>query len=224
LGLSTTFRPSDAGGKNSEKTNEMYRLKKWNKVSSTTSEKNLSWAMGELDKLCSKLNLSRSVQEEAAILYRKALKQGLVMGRKTSSMTAASLLTICRMKQIPRTLDEISYHSHIDRWEIAQYYRMLLREMGLRVPVPKAKYKVSKIASGAGLSEKTQRKAIEILREAERLKLTGGKSRLGMAGAALYIAGKMNGETRTKKLIAESSGVTEVTIRAHYRILKKALN
>jgi transcription initiation factor TFIIB len=225
MGLSTTFRPSDAGRKNSEKTNEMYRLKKWNAISNnTTYGKNLSQAMRELDKICSKLNLPRSVQEEAAILYRKMLKQGLAQGRKISSLAAATLFAVCRINQIPRTLDEVSRHTPIDKKEISQYYRFLLTEMDLRVAVPKAKYRVSKIASGAGLSEKTQRMAIEILREAERLKMTIGKSPMGMAGAALYLAGNMNSETRTKKMLAEASGVTDVTIRAHSKILKEILD
>lgn len=226
MGLSTTFRPlsPDSYGKkaNNEKRFEMYRLRRWNERSSGRG-KNLSWAMRELDKLCSKLNLPKTVQEETAILYRKALKKGLAQGRKISSLTAASIYTVCRMNQIPRNLEEISRHSLIDKWEIAQYYRLLLREMGLRVPAPKAKYGVSKIASEAGLSEKTQRMALEILGEAERLKIKAGKHPMGMAGAALYLACNMNGEKRTKKMLAEASGVTDVTIRAHSKILKEIL-
>ncbi|GAH73873.1 unnamed protein product, partial [marine sediment metagenome] len=144
----------------------MYRLKKLHEKSNhLTLRGNLSWAMRELDKLCYKLNLPKAIQEETAILYRKAIKKGLAHGRKISCLTAASLYTICRMNQIPRTLDEVSRYSLSDKWKIAKYYRMILREMDLRVPNPKAKYGVSKIASEVGLSEKTQRKAIEILGE-----------------------------------------------------------
>jgi len=226
MGLSTTFLPSDSyGWRTNEQTRfEMYRLKKWqHQISSnSTHRKNLSWAMLELDRLCGRLNLPKTVREETAIIYRKILKKGLAKGRSISPLIAASLYTVCRMNQIPRTLDEFSRHSPVDRKQIAQYYRMLLREMDLRVPVFKAKYGVSKIASGAELSEKTQRKAIEILGEAERLKMTVGKHPMGMAGAALYLACTMNGETRTQKMLAEASGVTEVTIRSHYKALKEA--
>jgi len=229
MGLSTTFRPlsSDSYGKkaNNEKRFEMYRLKKLHEKSNRINFRgNLSWAMRELDKLCYNLNLPKSVQEETAILYRKAIKKGLATGRKISCLTAASLYTVCRMNQIPRTLDEISRYNLSDKWEIAKYYRMLLREMDIRVPNPKAKYGVSKIASEAGLSEKTQRKALEILREAERRKIKAGKHPMGMAGAALYLACNMNGEKRTKKMLAEASGVTDVTIRVHSKILKEILS
>lgn len=72
--------------------------------------------------------------------------------------------------------------------------------------------------------EETQRMAIEILGEAERLKITVGKAPMGMAAAALYMACRMNGETRTQKMLAEAAGVTEVTIRNRYTELKKELN
>lgn len=219
MGFSTTFRPFDSKG---ETRSEMYRLKRWHKQSNSTHKRNLSSAMLELDRLCSRLNLPNTVKEETAVMYRKTLKKGLAQGRSISPLIAASLYAACRMNQIPRTLEEISRHSLPDKKEIAQYYRMLLREMNLRVPVPKAKYGVSKIASGAELSEKTQRKAIEILGEAERLRITVGRSPLGMAGAALYMACTMNGEGRTQKLLADLSGVTEVTIRNHCRALKEA--
>jgi len=225
MGFSTTFLPSDSYGRGpNEKTKfEMYRLKKWQHQISNNSihKKNLSWAMLELDRLCCRLNLPITVKEETAIIYRKILKKGFAQGRSISPLIAASLYTVCRMNQIPRTLEEFSRHSPIDKKQIAQYYRMLLREMDLRVPVPKAKHGVSKIASETELSEKTQRKAIEILGEAERLKITVGKSPMGMAGAALYLACMMNGEKRTQKMLADASGVTEVTIRNHCKALKE---
>ena len=222
IGLSTTFRPLDVSG---ETRYDMYRLKKWNQISNrNTHRDNLSIAMLELDRLCYRPNLPKTVQEGTAIIYRKILKKGLAQGRSITSMIAASLYTVCRMNQIPRTLNELSHHSHIDKKQIAQYYRMLLREMDLRVSVPKAKYGVSRIASGAGLSENTQRKALEILGEAERLKITASKAPMGMAGAALYLACRMNGESRTQKMLAEASGVSEVTIRNRYTELKGLLD
>jgi transcription initiation factor TFIIB len=47
---------------------------------------------------------------------------------------------------------------------------------------------------------------------------------MGMAAAALYIACLQNNEKITQKDIAESSGVTEVTVRNRYKALKKQLN
>lgn len=222
IGLSTTFHPFDVKG---ETRYDMYRLKKWNQISTkNTHRNNLSIAMLELDRLCYRLNLPKTVQEGTAIIYRKTLKKGIAQGRGITSLIAASIYIVCRMNQIPRTLDEVSYHSHIDRNKIAQYYRMLIRELDLRVPVPNAKYGVSRIASVAGLSENIQRKAVEILGEAERLKITVSKNPMGMAAAALYLSCVMNDEYCTQKVLAEASGVSEVTIRNRYKEMKMFLD
>ena len=139
-------------------------------------------------------------------------------------MVLASLYVACRRTQTQRTLDEVARHSPLDKKDISRCYRILLKELNLRTPVPKAQLSVPKIASEVELGEETQRMAIEIIGKAERLKITVGKAPMGMAAAALYLACVMNGENRTQKVLAEASGVTEVTIRNRYMDLKRSLD
>ena len=229
-GLSTMIGPlgRDALGKRlpRDTMNMMFRLKKWNKRSlgNASENRNLSQAMRELQKSSEKLHVPSIVQERAALIYRKALSRGFVRGRSISSMVLASLYVACRLTQTPRTLEEVARHGSIDKKDIARCYRLLLKEFNLRAPVPKAQLRVPKIASEARLGEETQRMAIEILGEAERLKITLGKAPMGMAAAALYLACVMNGENRTQKVLAAASGVTEVTIRNRYQELKRVLD
>jgi len=209
-----------------ENRSQLLRLRKLNTRSRIhySEDTNLIKAMSDLNSIAGKLHIPSIVQERAALIYRKALKKGVVRGRSISSMVAASLYAACRLTQTTRTLEEVERYSSIDKKDIARCYRFLLKELNLRTPVPKAQLRVPKIASGVELSESTQRKAIEILKEAERLRITGGKAPMGMAAAALYLACLMNGETRTQKMIAESAGVTEVTIRNRYMELKRLLD
>jgi len=134
-----------------------------------------------------------------------------------------SLYAACRVTQTPRTLRELSTHSPIEKKDIARCYRLLLRELKMSMPIPTASLRVPKIASKVNVGERTQQRAVEILREAERLKTTAGKDPMGLAAAALYIACVMNDEKRTQKMIADAAGVTEVTIRNRYKGLKEAL-
>jgi transcription initiation factor TFIIB len=92
------------------------------------------------------------------------------------------------------------------------------------MPVPAPHLRVPKIAAKAGIREETQRKAVEILIKAEKLKTTAGKDPMGLAAAALYIACKMNDEKFTQKKISDAAEVTEVTIRNRYKTLKEELN
>ena len=83
---------------------------------------------------------------------------------------------------------------------------------------------ISKIAEKNGISGKTQGTAITILAEARRKRYAAGKDPMGMAAAALYIACLQNSEKVTQKEIADSAGVTEVTVRNRYKALKNQLS
>ena len=204
---------------------QMLRLRKWqirSRVHSST-DRNLAQAMAELDRLCDKLHISSNIKERAAVIYRKALDSGLVRGRSISAIAAASLYAACRITQTPRTLREITHQSPIERKDIARCYRLMLKDLGIQMPKPDAQLRVPKIAAKVGVGEKTQQTAVDILRQAEKIRTTAGKDPMGLAAAALYIACVINNEKRTQKVIADAAGVTEVTIRNRYKGLKDAL-
>jgi len=205
---------------------QMLRLRKWQIRSRVHSsvDRNLAQAMAELDRLSDKLHIPPNIKEKAAVIYRKALDQGLVRGRSISAIAAASLYAACRMTQTPRTLREITRVSTIDKKDIARCYRLMLKELNIQMPIPDAQLRVPKIAAKVGVGEKTQQKAVEILRRAGKLKTTAGKDPMGLAAAALYIACQMTDEKRTQKVIADAAGVTEVTIRNRYKGLKDILD
>jgi len=89
---------------------EMLRLRKWQirtRVHSS-ADRNLAQAMAELDRLTDMLHIPASIKERAAIVYRKALDNGLVRGRSIAAIAAASLYAACRMSETPRTLKDVS--------------------------------------------------------------------------------------------------------------------
>jgi len=204
----------------------MLRLKKWQIRSSCQSsvDRNLAQAMSGLDRLTDRLHVPRAVKEQAAVIYRRALKEGLVRGRSILTMVAASLYAALRVTRTPMTLSEIARVSTIDEKDISRSYRILIRELGLHMPVQRAQLNVPKIASKVEVGEEAQRRAIEILGEADRLKITIGKDPMGLAASALYMACIINEENRTQKVLAEAADVTEVTIRNRYTELKRVLN
>ena len=204
----------------------MMRLRKWNIRSCvhSSAERNLSQAMSELTRLSDKLHIPSSVGENAAFIYRKALDEGLIRGRSIKSIAAASLYAACRLTRTPRSLKEIAEVSTRRRKEISRCYRMLQRELEIRMPFDEPVKYVSKIASFAGLSQKTQSIAVQILQKARKIRVDIGKGPAGIAAAALYIASIMDGEKVTQKLLAEAADVTEVTVRNRYKGLNKSLN
>lgn len=229
MGLSTIIGRSnrDASGRSfaSPMRSTMERLRKWdNRAPAFGSvEKNLSVALRELDKMSDKLGVSQAVKERAAYIYRKALKRGLLRGRSIVGIAAASLYAAFRDTETPRTLRDIAAVENLSKKAVARDYRILLREMDLRMPVADAAKNVARIASRVGLSEKAVRKAIEIIRMTEEKEISAGKAPMGLAASALYLASVIEGESKTQKEIAEASGVTEVTVRNRYKGLRADL-
>jgi transcription initiation factor TFIIB len=205
---------------------QMLRLRKWQiraRVHSSV-DRNLSQAMAELDRLTDKIRVPPSIKEQGALIYRRALDKGLVRGRSILAIAAASLYASCRFTQTPRTLKEVSNASYVKRKDIARCYRLLIRELNLKMPVANPINSVPKIASKININEKTQQTAIKLLHSAVENKLIAGKDPQGMAAAAIYIACVLEGEKKTQKQIAEAAGVTEVTVRNRYKGLRNYFN
>lgn len=204
---------------------QMWRLRKWHIRSRIHSSeaRNLVYAMNELDRMSDKTYIPSSIKEKAAVIYRKALDKGIIRGRSILGITAASLYVACRQTETPRSLREIADASLVDKKVIARCYRLLVRELGIQMPLADPLTYVSKIAEKTGITGPTQGRAIEILREAKRKHVASGKDPMGLAAAALYIACKQKGEKKTQKDVAEAAQVTEVTVRNRYKGLKRRL-
>jgi len=230
MGLATVINPQnrDATGKPLSATmrSTIERLRTWDSRSQVheSVDRNFRQAFSELDRLKDKLAVGDSVIEKAAYIYRKALEKGLVRGRSISALIASSLYAACRDTETPRTLKDVGQAGNIKRKDIARCYRLLLRELELKMPVVDPVKCIARITSKAELSEKTKRKATKILQTAEEQKISAGKDPMGLVAAALYVACVTNGENKTQRDVAEAAGVTEVTIRNRYKGLKIALN
>ena len=181
-------------------------------------------ALAELKRVSSFLKLPGSVEEEAARVYTMAVQRGLVRGRSMESVVAGALYAACRRHEIPRTLDELSEASGIDKKEIGRTYRFITRELGMRILPSNPIDYLPRFASALRLNAETQSKAVDILEEAQECELTSGRGPTGIAAASLYIAALINNEKRTQREVADVAGVTEVTIRNRYKELLRELD
>ena len=203
--------------------NKFFRLRKWQYRISTAIERNLKLALAELKRVSSYLKLPKSVEEEAAMIYTQAVQRGLVRGRSMESVVAGALYAACRRHEVPRTLDELSEASGIEKKEIGRTYRFVTRELGISIlPSNPADY-IARFASSLKLSAESQSRAVEILEMAQKAELTSGRGPTGIAAAALYVAALIHGEKRTQREVADVAGVTEVTIRNRYKELLEKL-
>ena len=219
MGLSTVIGAvnKDATGKplSSAMKQVFDRIRTWDSRSQahTSTDKNLRQALSEMDKLKDKLSLTDIVIEKAAYIYRKAMERKLVKGRSIQGLVAACVYAACRDTNTPRTLDNVADGINIRRKDVARCYRLVHRELDLKIPVADPINNIPRIASVLELGEKIKRKAAAILRKAKDAGIVAGKDPTGLAAAALYLACITEGGNKTQKEVSVASGVTEVTIR-----------
>ena len=221
-GLSTeiSWKNKDSYGKSipTRSRAQLYRLR----VSNAT-ERNLAFALSELDRMASAMGLPRNVRETAAMIYRKAVNKNLIRGRSIEGVVAASLYAACRQCGVPRTLDEVANSSRVGRKEIGRTYRFMTRELKLKLMPTKPQDYVQRFCSELRLTGEVQSKAAEILKDASEKELTSGRGPTGVAAAAIYISSILCNERRTQREVADVAGVTEVTIRNRYKELTEKL-
>ncbi|WP_247000463.1 transcription initiation factor IIB [Halosolutus gelatinilyticus] len=227
-GLSTNigWQDKDAYGKalSNRQRQKMQRLRTWNERFRTrdSKERNLKQALGEIDRMASALGLPENVRETASVIYRRALEEDLLPGRSIEGVATASLYAAARQAGTPRSLDEITAVSRVEKDEVARTYRYVVRELGLEVQPADPESYVPRFASDLELSDETERRARNLLKTAKEKGVHSGKSPVGLAAASVYAAALLTNEKVTQNDVSEVASISEVTIRNRYHELLEA--
>ncbi|WP_423745961.1 transcription initiation factor IIB (plasmid) [Haladaptatus sp. SPP-AMP-3] len=227
-GLSTNidWRNKDAYGNSlgSRQREKMQRLRKWNERFRTrdSKERNLKQALGEIDRMASALGLPDNVREMASVIYRRALNEDLLPGRSIEGVSTSCVYAAARQAGVPRSLDEITEVSRVDKSEVARTYRYVVRELSLEVKPADPESYVPRFASGLELSDEAEHRARELLRNAKEQGVHSGKSPVGLAAAAVYAAALLTNEKTTQAEVSDVADISEVTIRNRYHELLEA--
>ncbi|MEF8787334.1 MAG: transcription initiation factor IIB, partial [Haloarculaceae archaeon] len=227
-GLSTNigWQNKDAYGNSlsSSQREKMQRLRTWNERFRTrnSKERNLKQALGEIDRMASALGLPKSVRETASVIYRRALEEDLLPGRSIEGVATSALYAAARQAGNPRSLDEMSRVSRVDRMELTRTYRYIIRELSLEVKPADPKSYVPRFISDLDLSDESERRARQLLDAASETGAISGKSPVGLAAAAVYAAALLTNEKVTQSEVSEVADISEVTIRNRYKELLDA--
>jgi transcription initiation factor TFIIB len=227
-GLSTNigWQNKDAYGNSlsSRQREKMQRLRTWNERFRTrdSKERNLKQALGEIDRMASALGLPDSVRETASVIYRRALQDDLLPGRSIEGVATSALYAAARQAGTPRSLDEITAVSRVEKDEIARTYRYVVRELKLEIKPADPEQYVPRFASDLNLSDESERRARQLLQNAKEAGIHSGKSPVGLAAAAVYAASLLTNEKVTQSEVSEVANISEVTIRNRYHELLEA--
>jgi transcription initiation factor TFIIB len=231
MGLSTVIsnKDRDASGNRIDAATQtrMGRLRMWNSRSHSHSskERNLQRAFTMLSKIKDRLGLPDYVTEKAAYVYRKAQERGLIRGDSIGSVLAASIYVAARQSGVLRTLDDISEGSDVKPKEAGRSYRRIVSKLDIKVPIIEHTKYIIRIANKLDLDERTKRRALELIEQAQRKNILVGKDPTSIAASILYLVNLAEQEKspRTQAEIAKAAGVTEVTVRNRSKELGKKL-
>lgn len=205
------------------KRGQYFRIKQWQKRLVSSKDRNFGYALAELERISSALNLPRNLQEEVSSMYEKALEEGLVKGRSIEAVIGSLVYALSREYGTPRLMNEICAVSGVDKRDLGRTYRYVARKLGLRILPAKAIAYVPRCATILKLDDKVQVDAKKYLDKLNLQEDISGKGPIGVAAAALYIAAIMNDQFVPQRKIADAIGVTEVTIRNRCKDIAKTL-
>jgi len=194
------------------------RLRKWDNRAKAPSkrEQNLRSGLGEIARLVSALELSRTVHDRAASLYREAWSDDMLLGRSIEAVASASVFAACRLERLPRPVDEIGELARVETAEVKQSYRLLNRELELATPPPLPKDYVPRIVSGVNAPSRIERRANQLAASNPVGVLANGRRPNAIAAACIYFAYKESGRSSlsiTQGSLAEESYTTPTTLR-----------
>jgi transcription initiation factor TFIIB len=201
---------------------DLKRAAKWN-TRITWQKRNLLIATTELKRIGSNLNLPNHVKEQGMRLYIEAFKKKLLRGRSINAMVAACLYVACKQKGIPRTLQEIIEEASVSPKDVRRSVSILMKEFNYKSQNTDPVALIPRYVTDLGLDSEIVALTTKILTTYVSNFPISGIDPKGLCAGAIYIACKLKNVEFTQLQIANSIGITEVTLRSRYKELKKKL-
>ena len=226
-GLSTVipFANTDGNGValNAEQRSSAQRMRKWNTISNSNRSyhRNLKNAFAIIIRIKDKLSLSDPLIEKSAYYYRKVIDLDIIKGRSIKGFVVGCVYAACRESNIPRTIEEVAEVADADKVFASKCYRLLVRRLKLRLPEIDGTSHLAKIANNAMISEKTVRRAAEMMSVMKQDPISFGKDPGALASAVLYAACLEQGEKIAQGHVASAANVSIVTLRKRFIDVRK---
>ena len=192
----------------------------------SSEESRMIYALIELERISSALGVPTFLREEAAKMLREIrskmhsseeAKKKLAY-RGADSIVPAVIYIVCRKNGLARPLKDVAKVSKVSLRKISQAYKSILRALNIQLRPPSPSDFVPSLCSSLGLGGDVRAIAEHIISSAGE-EVTNGKNPICVAASAIYIAAFICGKHIPQQKVAETAGVSEVTIRRLYRDL-----
>jgi len=186
--------------------------------------KNILLASEEINRISELLKLDNKISESGLEIFSSSSKKGIVRGRSTQKVAAASVFTACRVNNLPITLDEIANICSLNRNELSKLHRLIKRKLKLNINISSSINFLPKFTKKLALPKNVETEAKEIIRFVEESEYRQGISPIALLGASIYLACKITKVRRSQLEIAKTLGTSEVTLRNRAKEIKNLFN
>jgi len=183
------------------------------------TDRQMTQAISVIREMSERIHLTRSIQDQAAKIYKDVLDSKALRGRNNEAQAAACLYIACRKEGVPRTFKEICAVSRVSKKEIGRCFRLIIKSLETNLDQITSADFMSRFCGNLGLPISIQAAATRIAKTAVDLDLVAGRSPISIAAAAIYMASQASKDKRSAKEIGEIAGAAEVTVRQTYKLL-----
>ena len=219
-------KPSRAPRFQSEPALTPKTILKWQEStrSGNLASKSILQASEEIERIANEIRVTNSIKESALEIFSSSSKAGIVRGRSSEKVAAAAVYTACRMANIPRTLDEISERTYLNRNELSRLHKLITRKLKLKIYAANTSNFLPRFAHKLAIDDDVEKEAETIIKAIQKSNYRQGISPAALLGAALYIACKNNKVRRSQLEIAKTVGTSEVTLRNRAKEILSIIN
>jgi transcription factor IIIB subunit 2 len=176
----------------------------------------LNNAKREIETLVGNLKCPHIYIDMAYRLFTLAVANNFVQGRRTSHVCAAALYVVCRREHSSFMLIDFSLALKANVFELGKVFLKFTRKLNLHLPVIDPSLFIHRFANDLEFGDQAHVVATTALKIVSRMKrdwINQGRRPSGICAAALIIAARMHGFSRTQKDMVEKLSICEETLR-----------
>lgn len=170
-----------------------------------------------------KSNTPKVVQDKALHLCFAIRRKHLRVGYPVSTLSSALVYAAHRLCRVPATIADCVGPSTAERKKVARCYDNLCRRLELDAPKFESAHFLPILAEKVRIDDDTVMLACEFLKRVREKRLLKGANPIGIAAAALYLAGNLTGNRISQMQLATAAGISDTTLRANYKALNSLL-
>lgn len=222
-GLTTVMGNINTSNMSRRRKEQLERLREWDKRAKQDSkERGLKYALGEINRMVSALELPDSIHVSAANIFRGIHDDDLVQGRSFEGMVGGSIYIACRQDNFARTFEEISEVSRVEKQDIYRSYKKIIRHTDIQVAPPDPQDFVARFLRI--IQDETDISSMQlegctrtIIRETKGTGVQSGKDPKTVVGGAIYLAAQKMGIDVDQSHICHPLDISPTAIRRMYQ-------